>query len=243
MAMTIEANARSASSPAVVLRGVTRGFREGERTREVLHRVDLDVASGETLVLVGPSGSGKSTLLNLISGIDSPDAGTIEVGGVDLTRLAERERTLLRRDRIGFVFQFFNLIPTLTVAENVLFTLELQRRATPARRARALGLLDAVGLGDRRDAFPDVLSGGEQQRVALARALAHEPELVLADEPTGNLDEASGRHVIDLLRRLVAERDGTLIMVTHASRLVRVGDRVLALRDGRLAEPSAGATP
>jgi putative ABC transport system ATP-binding protein len=219
----------------VSLRGVRKSFHEGGRVREVLHGVDLDIAAGETVVLLGPSGSGKSTLLNLISGIDAPDAGTITVAGTELTRLAERERTLFRRDRIGFVFQFFNLVPTLTVEENVLFTLELQRRATRAARDAALALLDDVGLGDRRRSYPDVLSGGEQQRVALVRALAHEPALILADEPTGNLDEASGARVIELLRTLVRERGRTLILVTHAAALVRGGDRVLTLRDGRIA--------
>jgi putative ABC transport system ATP-binding protein len=223
--------------PIVSLRGVTRRFREGERIREVLHAVDLDVVAGETVVLLGPSGSGKSTLLNLVSGIDAPDAGSVRVSGLELTRLPERERTLFRRDHIGFVFQFFNLIPTLTVEENVLFALELQRRAGGEARRAALALLDEVGLGDRRSSFPDVLSGGEQQRVALARALAHEPALVLADEPTGNLDEASGGQVVALLHRLVTERGRTMIVATHSQRLAAMADRVLTLRDGRVFEP------
>jgi putative ABC transport system ATP-binding protein len=222
--------------PLVALHGVTRQFREGARTRDVLRGVDLEIARGETAVLLGPSGSGKSTLLNLVSGIDAPDAGRVIVDGVDLTRLSERDRTLFRRDRIGFVFQFFNLIATLTVEENVLFPVELKSGLSPDRRRAALELLDAVGLGDRRRAYPDVLSGGEQQRVAIARALAHDPALVLADEPTGNLDAATGESVVELLDRLVRRRGRTMIIVTHAQHLLRLADRVLELRDGSIAE-------
>lgn len=222
------------TAPLVSLTGVARRFREGERLREVLHGVDLEVRRGETAVLLGPSGSGKSTLLNLVSGIDLPDAGRVTVAGVDLTGLRERERTLFRRDHIGFVFQFFNLVPTLTVEENVLFTIELQGDPNGARRAAALALLDEVGLGGRRRSYPDVLSGGEQQRVAVVRALAHEPSLVLADEPTGNLDEGSGGRVVGLLRDLVSARGGTLLMVTHAEQLAAEADRVFRLRDGRI---------
>jgi putative ABC transport system ATP-binding protein len=222
--------------PLVALHGVTRQFREGDRTRDVLRGVDLEIARGETAVLLGPSGSGKSTLLNLVSGIDAPDAGRVIVDGVDLTRLSERDRTLFRRDRIGFVFQFFNLIATLTVEENVLFPVELKSGLSPDRRRAALELLDAVGLGDRRRAYPDVLSGGEQQRVAIARALAHDPALVLADEPTGNLDAATGESVVELLDRLVRRRGRTMIIVTHAQHLLRLADRVLELRDGSIAE-------
>lgn len=207
----------------------------------MLHGVDLEVHRGETAVLLGPSGSGKSTLLNLVSGIDLPDAGQIEVAGVDLTRLTERARTLFRRDHVGFVFQFFNLVPTLTVEENVLFTIELQGDRGGARRAAALTMLDAVGLGGRRRSYPDVLSGGEQQRVAVVRALAHEPSLVLADEPTGNLDEASGERVIGMLRELVSARGGTLLMVTHAEQMAARADRVFRLRDGRIVEAAGRA--
>jgi putative ABC transport system ATP-binding protein len=221
-------------TPLVSLRSVTRRFREGDRTRAVLRDVDLDIARGETVVLLGPSGSGKSTLLNLVSGIDAPDAGHVIVDGNDLTALSERERTLFRRRAIGFVFQFFNLIPTLTVEENVLFPVELQGRLNADTRAEALGLLDAVGLGDRRRAYPDVLSGGEQQRVSIARALAHKPALVLADEPTGNLDQATGEDVVELLDRLVRRTGGTMIIVTHAAHLLRLADRVLELQDGRV---------
>jgi putative ABC transport system ATP-binding protein len=232
----------------VMLRGVTRRFHEGARERVVLRGVDLDVARGETLVLLGPSGSGKSTLLNVISGIDQPDAGRVTVAGVELTAQSERERTLFRRHGIGFIFQFYNLIPTLTVAENVFFPIELRGESVARRRAAALELLDAVGLGDRAQAYPDVLSGGEQQRVAIVRALAHEPALVLADEPTGNLDQATGADVLAVLDRLVRRRGATLIIVTHSPQLLPLADRVLTLTDGRLtahtsaADAAAGTT-
>jgi putative ABC transport system ATP-binding protein len=194
----------------------------------------MEVRRGEFVALLGPSGSGKSTLLNLIAGMDLPDAGEVEVDGVSLHRLSERERTLFRRRRIGFVFQFFNLIPTLTVEENLLLPLELAGRVGEEDRARADRLLAEVGLGDRGRSWPDRLSGGEQQRVALARALAHDPALVLADEPTGNLDRRSGERVLDLLVRMVRESGTTLVVVTHAERAADRADRVLELVDGTL---------
>jgi putative ABC transport system ATP-binding protein len=202
--------------------------------RPVLEGVDLEVAKGAFVALLGPSGSGKSTLLNLVSGIDTPDAGEVEVAGVRLHALSERDRTLFRRDHVGFVFQFFNLVPTLTVLENLLLPLELAGRTTPAHRERARGLLDRVGLADREGAWPDRLSGGEQQRVAVARALAHGPELVLADEPTGNLDLAAGRRVLALLEELVRDAGTTLFMVTHSVEAASRADRVIELRGGRI---------
>jgi putative ABC transport system ATP-binding protein len=207
---------------------------EGGVHRLVLDGVDLEVAAGAFVALLGPSGSGKSTLLNLLAGIDAPDAGEIEVAGVRLHALGERDRTLFRRDRIGFVFQFFNLIPTLTVMENLLLPLELGGRTTEAHRARARELLARVGLADREEAWPDRLSGGEQQRVAVARALAHGPELILADEPTGNLDQATGEEVLDLLEELVRGSGTTLVMVTHALEAAARADRILEVRGGRL---------
>jgi putative ABC transport system ATP-binding protein len=191
--------------------------------------MDLDVAPGELVALLGPSGSGKSTLLNIIAGLDAPDSGTVEVGGQDLGRLTERARTLLRRRDIGFVFQFFNLVPTLTVLENVRLPLELigRRDAAPART-----LLERVGLADRAHAFPEELSGGEQQRIAIARALAHEPRLLLADEPTGNLDSATGSRVLDVLTGLVRERETAMVIATHSRAVVDRAHRVLAIRDG-----------
>jgi putative ABC transport system ATP-binding protein len=186
------------------------------------------------VAILGKSGSGKSTLLNLISGIDLVDGGDIWVGDQKLTTLNERQRTLFRRQNIGFVFQFFNLIPTLTVWENVSLPLELAGTDNGEASGRVETLLDAVGLLDRRDTFPDRLSGGEQQRVAIARALVHDPLLVLADEPTGNLDEATGRQVMALLDRLTRQNGKNLILVTHSQEAASYADRVLTLRDGKL---------
>jgi putative ABC transport system ATP-binding protein len=213
------------------LRDVHKAYDDGATRHEVLAGVTLDVAPGELVALLGPSGSGKSTLLNLIAGLDAPDSGTVMVAGRDVTRLDERQRTLLRRHQIGFVFQFFNLVPTLTVLENIRLPLELtgRREAEPA-----IHLLERVGLGDRARAFPEELSGGEQQRVAIARALAHEPRLLLADEPTGNLDAATGAVVLDLLGELVRERGTTMLVATHSAAVVERAGRVIALREGRL---------
>jgi putative ABC transport system ATP-binding protein len=227
----------------VRLRGLSRSYQEGERTHRVLDRVDGELQRGERVALLGPSGSGKSTLLNLVSGIDSPDEGSVEVDGEDLTRMDERARTLFRRRRIGFVFQFFNLLPTLTVEENLLLPLELAGTVGAAERARARALLEAVGLGSRADAFPDRLSGGEQQRIAVARALVHRPSLVLADEPTGNLDAETGERVLELLDTLVRETGSTLLIVTHAAEVARRMDRVLTLRGGALVEVAPPADP
>ena len=202
----------------------------------VLDGVNASVAAGQRVAILGPSGSGKSTLLNLISGIDSPDAGRVKIAGVDLTALSEVERTRFRRRHVGFVFQFFNLLPTLTVIENLLLPLELKGAVDRAERARATALLERVGLADRAGAFPDRLSGGEQQRVALARALVHDPELVLADEPTGNLDEEMAASVADLLADLARGERRTLVVVTHSRPLSSRMDRVLRLDHGRLVE-------
>ncbi|HKJ21180.1 MAG TPA: ABC transporter ATP-binding protein, partial [Woeseiaceae bacterium] len=169
----------------------------------MLDGVDLDIRRGETVALRGRSGSGKSTLLNLIGGIDAPDAGTVTVDGIELTGLSEHDRTLFRRERIGFVYQAFNLVPTLSVADNVRLVLELNKVPQAEASTRIEELLDAVGLADRASSYPDVLSGGEQQRVAIARALCHEPALLLADEPTGNLDDATAEGVLALLDKLV----------------------------------------
>ncbi|MGH8480795.1 MAG: ABC transporter ATP-binding protein, partial [Gammaproteobacteria bacterium] len=175
-------------APVVDLREVTKSYDEGGRVRVVLDRITATLRQGEVTVVVGPSGSGKSTLLNLIGGIDVPSSGAVWVGGARIERLSERERTLFRRRRIGFVFQSFNLVPTLTVIENLLLPLELNGWEATTAEARALGILDELGLADRAGSFPDHLSGGEQQRVAIARALVHEPDVLLCDEPTGNLD-------------------------------------------------------
>jgi len=229
------------SAPLVELRGIFKSFKEGERERTVFRDASLVIAPGEWVFLLGRSGSGKSTLLNLISGIDMPDQGEVIVDAKPLNRLSERDRTLFRRNSIGFVFQFYNLIPTLTVEENILLPLELTRKLTPPLRARARELLDQVGLAERMQSFPDRLSGGEQQRVAVARALVHQPKLVLADEPTGNLDAETGRQVLDLFQRLVRQTGTTMVLVTHSSEVAQLADRVLTIRDGHLVEAQCGA--
>ena len=215
---------------------LSKSYREGDRTRLVLQNADAAMAQGEFVAILGRSGSGKSTLLNLISGIDLADGGRIWLNGQELTALDERDRTLFRRRNIGFIFQFFNLIPTLTVWENVVLPLELNGLDTKEARRQAEPLLEAVGLADRGATFPDRLSGGEQQRVAIARALVHDPLLVLADEPTGNLDEATGKQVLGLLDRLTRQAGKNLVMVTHSAEAASYADRVLVLREGKLME-------
>jgi putative ABC transport system ATP-binding protein len=216
------------------LENISKSYQEGTRTRTVLHNVSALFAKGESVAILGKSGTGKSTLLNIISGIDQADEGNIWLEDQELTALNERERTLFRRHNIGFVFQFYNLIPTLTVWENVILPLELANALAEEANHRTASLLDAVDLLDRRDAFPDRLSGGEQQRVAIARALVHDPLLVLADEPTGNLDEETGHQVLTLLDRLTRQTGKNLILVTHSAEGATYADRSLRLRDGRL---------
>ncbi len=215
---------------------ISKFFSEGRQNRLVLDNVQAEFAEGEFVALLGRSGSGKSTLLNLMSGIEKPDGGDIWINEVAITRLTERERTLFRRDHIGFVFQFFNLIPTLTVLENITLPQELAGKKETAVRPHAMHLLDQIGLADRCDTFPDKLSGGEQQRVAIARALAHDPMLVLADEPTGNLDEETGERVLNLLIDLTRGAGKTLIMATHSPDVVPFADRVIEVHNGRLVE-------
>jgi len=214
--------------------GLTRRFAEGNRQHTVLDAVDLDVARGECVAIRGRSGSGKSTLLNLLAGIDAPDAGSVDVSGTRLTELDERRRTLFRRRHIGFVYQAFNLIPTLSVADNIRLVLELNGETRRSSGQRIAELLEAVGLDDRGDSFPDVLSGGEQQRVAIARALAHTPTVVLADEPTGNLDDAAAERVIELLDRLVRQQGGTMLIATHSARVAAFCDRTLRFHAGKV---------
>jgi putative ABC transport system ATP-binding protein len=213
---------------------LTKSYYEGDVRRVVLQNAHAEFQPGEITAILGKSGSGKSTLLNLISGIDAPDSGQIWVDGQDLTALSERDRTLFRRARIGFVFQFFNLIPTLTVGENVSLPLELNRIPRPHAHKKAQAMLAAVDLLDRWKTFPEKLSGGEQQRVALARALVHDPLLILADEPTGNLDEETGAQVMSLLARLTREQNRTLLIVTHSLEAASLADRVLRLSHGQL---------
>ncbi len=223
-------------APVAELRSVTKTYREGDRDRAVLRNVELSVLPGELVMLLGRSGSGKSTVLNLLSGIDLPTSGEVLLGGACLNALNERERTLIRRESVGFVFQFFNLIPTLTVEDNVLLPLELAGKLSASERRRALDILATVGLGDRRQSYPDVLSGGEQQRVAIARALAHDPLVLLADEPTGNLDLETAEEITDLLVGSARRNDKTLIVATHSRELAALGDRVLTIENGSFVE-------
>jgi len=215
--------------PLVTFDRLEKSYREGARTIQALPPVSGRFMAGESTALVGRSGSGKTTLLNLLSGIDRPDAGTAAIDGTEIIALSEEERTLFRRRHIGFIFQFFNLLPTLTVRENVRFPLELLATPRKEAEARVEDLLGRVGLQDRLDAFPDRLSGGERQRAAIARALAHRPRLLLADEPTGALDPETGEGVMALLVETVRKEGGALVLVTHSQRLARRADRVLFL--------------
>ncbi len=223
-------------SDALKLEKLAKQYQEGNRDHTVLDDVDLRVQAGEVVALVGRSGSGKSTLLNLISGIDEPSRGRVLIKDTEVSALGEHERTLFRRRHIGFVFQFFNLIPTLTVMENLLLPLELVGDSGVEAKGRALSLLERVGLGPRGASYPDILSGGEQQRVAIARALIHRPSLLLADEPTGNLDGETGQLIIKLLAELVREAGMTVLMVTHSREVATLADRVLTMHDGKLLE-------
>ena len=227
-------NGSPAVSSILRLRGLTKTYREGESDRAVLDDLEATIDEGEFVVLMGRSGSGKSTLLNLVSGIDLPTSGTVEIGETDLTTLSETERTLFRRTHIGFIFQSFNLISTLTVAENILLPLELSGIRSGQAEEQALSILERVGLGDRGDSFPDRLSGGEQQRVAVARALAADPLLILADEPTGNLDYETGRQVLTILTDLVTDLGKTLLVATHDRMLLDRCDRVVTLHGGTI---------
>ena len=226
------------SDPVVSLRGVRKTYGEGEVAVQALRGVDLEIRPEEFVVLLGPSGSGKTTLLNLIGGIEPASEGEIVVGGSDVTELGEEGRTRFRRETVGFVFQFFNLIPTLTALENVELVAELGDGAD-----RAPEMLERVGLGNRIDHFPAQLSGGEQQRVAVARALAGGPRLLLGDEPTGALDLETGRTVLGLLHELSHELHQTVLLVTHNAAIARMADRVLRMRDGRIAGDERNEAP
>ena len=211
-------------------------YHEGDSERVIFHNLTVNIQHGELVAILGKSGSGKSTLLNLVSGIDIPTTGKILIDDVDITRCTEQERTLFRRRHIGVIFQFFNLIPTLTVGENILLPLELNGSLDEPQTQNANSLLEEVGLKDRVHSFPDRLSGGEQQRVAIIRALVHKPLVLLADEPTGNLDTDTGRQVLDLLERLVRQHNMTLILVTHSQEAAGIADRIFEVQHGRLLE-------
>jgi putative ABC transport system ATP-binding protein len=225
----------------IELAGVGKRYREGDGERVVLADVALAIARGEMVALLGPSGSGKSTILNLIGAVDVPSAGDVRVEGRSLVALSEHERALFRRRAVGFVFQSFNLIPTLTVEENVRLPLELVGVGADLARTRVAGLLAEVGLAGRAGSFPERLSGGEQQRVALARAVVHRPLIVLADEPTGNLDPETAAQVLRLLRGLAAEAGTTVVIATHSADAAAVADRVLTIRGGRVVETRRAA--
>ena len=221
----------------IELRDVSKTVQSGTEPLTILHPLTLDIAKGQFVAVVGPSGSGKSPLLGLIAGLDAPTTGTVSIDRVDITRLSEDDLARLRGEKIGFVFQFFHLIPSLTAYENVAVPMEIAGARDGRQRASAL--LEEVGLTDRAHHYPSQLSGGEQQRVALARALANDPPIVLADEPTGNLDTANGRHIMELLRSIHDQRGTTIVLVTHDAELASIADDRLLLRDGRVVERSA----
>jgi putative ABC transport system ATP-binding protein len=218
----------------IELDGVCKDYDEHGRPHKVLEGVTARIACGELIVLVGRSGSGKSTLLNIIGGLDRPSRGEVRISGEALSGLSEDGLARLRRRGVGFVFQFFNLVPTLTALENLLLPLDLLGVARDEALQRARHWLETVGLPDRGDSFPEELSGGEQQRIALARALIHQPGLVIADEPTGNLDLETARQVLGLLDDLCRREGTTLVMATHSPEVVGVADRVFTILDGRL---------
>lgn len=224
----------SQHTPFLVIDRLSKHFLEAEKKRDVLAGISVSIPKGEFTAILGKSGSGKTTLLNLISGIDQPSEGNIHLDGLALTELNDFDRTIFRRRNIGFVFQFFNLIPTLTVWENVMLPLELNGLAGNQGKLKATELLQFVGLQDRKNSFPDLLSGGEQQRVAIARALVHNPQLVLADEPTGNLDAERGNQILQLLDQLTRAAGKNLILVTHSQQAAGYADSVYELRAGKL---------
>ena len=216
----------------IELRDVSKTVMSGSEPLTILHPLSLRVVQGQFLSIIGPSGSGKSTLLGLIAGLDAPTTGDVIIDDVNITRLDEDRLARLRGEKIGFVFQFFHLIPSLTAYENVAVPMEIAGVSDP--RSRAQALLEEVGLTGRAHHYPSQLSGGEQQRVALARALANNPPIVLADEPTGNLDTSNGRHIMDLLRDIHRSRNTTIVLVTHDAELAAMADAQLVLRDGRV---------
>jgi len=215
----------------IELRGVSKTVTSGGRPLTILHPLDLTIRSGQFLAVLGPSGSGKSTLLGLIAGLDEPSSGEILIDGVDITKISEDALAKLRGEKIGFVFQFFHLVPSLTAFENILIPMEIAGRRDAAARAKRL--LGEVGLADRGHHYPSQLSGGEQQRVAIARALANDPPIIMADEPTGNLDSTTGKLIMQLLLDVRRMRQTTMVLVTHDADLASLADSRLVLRDGR----------
>jgi putative ABC transport system ATP-binding protein len=225
----------------IELHGVSKTVQSGDHPLTILHPLDYVIGRGEFVAIVGPSGSGKSTLLGLLAGLDAPSTGQIVIDGADITQLSEDGLARLRGEKIGFVFQFFHLVPSLTAVENIAVPMEIAGRRDAMARARQL--IAEVGLADRAHHYPSQLSGGEQQRIAIARALANDPPIVLADEPTGNLDSGTGRIILDLLLNVRRTRGATLVLVTHDAELAALADSRLTLRDGRRADAPVGATP
>ncbi|GAB4525096.1 MAG: ABC transporter ATP-binding protein [Anaerolineae bacterium] len=223
----------------ILAENVERDLPLGKTTIHALRGVSMSIYQGELVGIVGPSGSGKSTLLGIIGGLDKPTRGRVEIDGIDITRMNEDQLTEIRNEKIGFIFQFFNLIPTLTALENVALPIQFARKTTYNPNKRAKELLDMLGLGDRLRHRPSELSGGQQQRVAIARALANNPPLLLADEPTGNLDTESGTVVLDALKTIQRESGTTIVIVTHDRALAETTDRVLTLVDGQIVETHA----
>ncbi|MGB6421386.1 MAG: ABC transporter ATP-binding protein [Anaerolineales bacterium] len=224
---------------AIELENAVKTYQIGEVKTHALDGVSLSIAEGEFTALVGPSGSGKTTMLQLMGCLDRPNSGAVKINGQDVTKLSKNKRADLRREKIGFIFQFFALVPVLTAYENVELPLLLNNVKANERQERVMGLLEAVGLADRAGHRPDQLSGGEQQRVAIARALASEPLLVLADEPTANLDTANGAQAMDIMQRLNQETGTAFIFATHDPRVMSYARRVIELQDGRIVDNGA----
>ena len=220
----------------IILKNISKRYPEGSGFRSVLEDITADIPETAFSVLLGPSGSGKSTLLNIISGIDLPTSGEIIINGQNLTNMNEKHRTLFRRTQIGIVFQFFNLLPTLSVIDNVILPMELIGTKSKHAKSLAQDLLDTVGLLDRQNTFPDRLSGGEQQRVAIARALASDPPIILADEPTGNLDSGNANQIMTLLSDLHIKFKKTLVVVTHRNDFIKLADKIFIVEDGQISE-------
>lgn len=232
----------SSSQTIIRTRGITKELPLGNTTVHALRGVDMEIYAGEIVGIIGPSGSGKSTLLGLIGGLDTPTRGTIEIDGVDISHMNEDRLTEIRNEKIGFIFQFFNLIPTLTALENVALPIQFARKPQFNANKRAKELLTTLGLGDRMRHRPSELSGGQQQRVAIARALANNPPLLLVDEPTGNLDSESGAMVMQALRNIREQSGTTVVIVTHDATIAQQADRILTLVDGTLVHGVVAAT-
>ena len=224
------------SSPIIALDSVSHSYPETDKVHPVLHNASLQIMPGEKLALLGRSGSGKTTLLNLIAGIDSPDSGKITVAGLQSEGLSDTERTLLRRHHIGFIYQFFNLVPSLSALENVALTLELNGVGSVEALEKSRALLQRLGISGKEHRLPSRLSGGEQQRVAIARALIHSPSIVLADEPTGNLDARTGEEVLGILHEVLSESHSCLLLVTHSLAVAKTVDRIMTMEDGIISE-------